>query len=49
MAQKIPGVWGQRPRVAKGCGVEQGTKKARGGQITMRSISSRLMASPVRS
>lgn len=49
MAEKIPGVWGQRPRVAEGCGVEQDTKNAFGSQITMRSISSRLMASPVRS
>lgn len=49
MAQKIPGVWGQRPRVATGCGVQLGANSTWGGQITIRSISSRLMASPVRS
>jgi len=49
MAEKIPGVWGQRPRIASVNGIKQAAKDARSGQIAMHSISSRLMASLLRS
>jgi hypothetical protein len=49
MAEKIPGVRGQRPRVASVTGVEQAATDAWCGQITMRSVLSRLMASLLRS